>query len=129
MLLRATAAGSALRGTMSPTEACHAGAASAVPQPTRKVKASSSQGVSHPLNAYIVSAIDTASINSCADSMMRRRSRLSATAPAHKDKNTIGRAVDDWTSAISWGESRSEEHTSETPVTNAHLVCRLLLEK
>src|SRR3546814_1777800 len=26
------------------------------------------------------------------------------------------------------GETRSEEHTSE-PVTNAHLVCRLLLEK
>src|SRR3546814_2723905 len=25
--------------------------------------------------------------------------------------------------------SRSEEHTSEPPVTNAHLVCRLLLEK
>src|SRR3546814_6592134 len=24
---------------------------------------------------------------------------------------------------------RSEEHTSETPVTNEHLVCRLLLEK
>src|SRR3546814_8152027 len=27
------------------------------------------------------------------------------------------------------GALRSEEHTSETPVTNAHLVCRLLLEK
>src|SRR3546814_11215149 len=27
------------------------------------------------------------------------------------------------------GMPRSEEHTSETPVTNAHLVCRLLLEK
>src|SRR3546814_2351311 len=26
-------------------------------------------------------------------------------------------------------EERSEEHTSELPVTNAHLVCRLLLEK
>src|SRR3546814_7124324 len=25
--------------------------------------------------------------------------------------------------------ARSEEHTSETPVTNAHLVCRLLLDK
>src|SRR3546814_5460624 len=25
--------------------------------------------------------------------------------------------------------TRSEEHTSELPVTNAHLVCRLLLEK
>src|SRR3546814_4809394 len=31
-----------------------------------------------------------------------------------------------WTS---WAQYRSEEHTSETPVTNAHLVCRLLLEK
>src|SRR3546814_2917654 len=27
------------------------------------------------------------------------------------------------------GSLRSEEHTSEPPVTNAHLVCRLLLEK
>src|SRR3546814_1051787 len=27
------------------------------------------------------------------------------------------------------GQARSEEHTSELPVTNAHLVCRLLLEK
>src|SRR3546814_4180204 len=27
------------------------------------------------------------------------------------------------------GSSRSEEHTSELPVTNAHLVCRLLLEQ
>src|SRR3546814_4778888 len=26
-------------------------------------------------------------------------------------------------------DQRSEEHTSELPVTNAHLVCRLLLEK
>src|SRR3546814_8256053 len=26
-------------------------------------------------------------------------------------------------------DERSEEHTSGTPVTNAHLVCRLLLEK
>src|SRR3546814_6941946 len=32
--------------------------------------------------------------------------------------------------AIGGGEGlRSEEHTSETPVTNAHLVCRLLLAK
>src|SRR3546814_9127327 len=27
------------------------------------------------------------------------------------------------------GDFRSEEHTSGTPVTNAHLVCRLLLDK
>src|SRR3546814_7095022 len=73
------------------------------------------RSVSHPLNAYIVSAIDTASINSCADSMMRRRSRLSATAPAHKDKNTIGSAVDDWTSAISRDESVSDAIIPEAP--------------
>src|SRR3546814_10039762 len=28
-----------------------------------------------------------------------------------------------------WAHERSEEHTSELQVTNAHLVCRLLLEK
>src|SRR3546814_3812162 len=31
--------------------------------------------------------------------------------------------------SISPANPRSEEHTSELPVTNAHLVCRLLLEK
>src|SRR3546814_7515562 len=31
--------------------------------------------------------------------------------------------------ALSVGEGISEEHTSELQVTNAHLVCRLLLEK
>src|SRR3546814_1754830 len=33
------------------------------------------------------------------------------------------------TSILPPGMGRSEEHTSETPVTNAHPVCRLLLEK
>ena len=45
MLFSATAAGRSARGTMSPTEACQDGLFSAVPQPIRKVKASSSQGV------------------------------------------------------------------------------------
>src|SRR3546814_5949060 len=31
--------------------------------------------------------------------------------------------------AVAHRVSRSEEHTSEPPVTNAHIVCRLLLEK
>ena len=45
---------------MSPTEACQAGLFSAVPQPIRKVKASSSQGVISPSQATTVSVIDTA---------------------------------------------------------------------
>src|SRR3546814_4582673 len=38
--------------------------------------------------------------------------------------NAAGRLVEDGPPY-----ERSEEHTSETPVTNAQLVCRLLLEK
>src|SRR3546814_1905407 len=30
---------------------------------------------------------------------------------------------------VATARARSEEHTSELPVTNAHLVCRLLLEQ
>src|SRR3546814_9323884 len=40
-----------------------------------------------------------------------------------------GRAMNDLATLIDAARVRSEEHTSETPVTNAHLVCRLLLEK
>src|SRR3546814_2021046 len=51
---------------------------------------------------------------------------LSSTACAHSPRccRSSCPAPSAW---ISW--SRSEEHTSELPVTNAHLVCRLLLEK
>src|SRR3546814_6231699 len=40
---------------------------------------------------------------------------------------------DSWAGSLSPAQFkqwvRSEEHTSETPVTNAHIACRLLLEK
>ena len=42
---------SSARGTMSPTEACHAGALNAPPHPIRKVKSSSSQGDIQPTQA------------------------------------------------------------------------------
>ena len=45
MLLSATAPGNSARGTMSPTEACHAGALNAPPHPIAKVNSSSSHGV------------------------------------------------------------------------------------
>src|SRR5690242_12370703 len=47
-LLRETAAGRSARGTCSPTEDCHAGPYSAVPQPMRKVIARSVHGVTSP---------------------------------------------------------------------------------
>lgn len=73
-LFRVTAAGTSLRGTMSPTEDCHAGLFSAVPQPSRNVKASSDQGVIQPIHAKSASKIETRNMKPWAISMMRRRS-------------------------------------------------------
>src|SRR5690606_31496472 len=95
----ATAPGSSARGTMSPTEACQAGALSAAPQPIRKVKASSSHGVMTPAQAQAASATDTSSMNTWAPSMILRRSKLSAIAPATSENSMTGSATDACTSA------------------------------
>src|SRR3546814_1880692 len=51
-------------------------------------------------------------------------SKVSSYAPFIMSKKAIEAAGSGPVTRI----DRSEEHTSETPVTNAHLVCRLLLE-
>ena len=89
---------------MSPTEACHAGLFSAVPQPIRKVKPSSVQGVSAPNQAASVSATETASMKTWATSMTRRRLKLSAIAPAASEKTMIGSVVEACTSATMLAE-------------------------
>ncbi len=73
-LFSVTAAGTSRRGTMSPTEDCQAGLLSAVPQPIRKVKLSSSQGVIRPSQAQAARPTETVSMKPCAVSMIRRRS-------------------------------------------------------
>ena len=73
-LFSVTAAGTSRRGTMSPTEDCQAGLLSAVPQPIRKVKVSSSQGVIRPNQAKTASRIETSSMKACAASRIRRLS-------------------------------------------------------
>src|SRR5690606_22479264 len=92
--LSATAPGNVARGTMSPTEACHAGPFSAAPQPLRNEKPTSSHGVIHPAKAKMASVTDTNSMKPWAASITRLRSRLSATAPDQRDKSRIGSAVD-----------------------------------
>mgnify|MGYP007020275539 CR=1 FL=1 len=47
--------------------------------------------------------------------MTQRRSRLSATAPAHSDSSMIGRVVEAWTRAIIWGEASREVIIQEAP--------------
>src|SRR5690606_7678520 len=65
----------------------------AVPQPMEKVKVSSNQGVSSPANPKIAMPAETTIIMICAVSMMLRRSKLSARAPAASEKILMGRVV------------------------------------
>ena len=108
MLFIATALGRMARGTMSPTDACQAGPLIAVAQPRRKVNPSSSQGVIQPAHAVAASSADTSSMNAWQAIITLRRSRLSATAPAHCDKSMIGRVVAAGTSAISKGDAERD---------------------
>ncbi len=78
-----------------------------MPQPIRNVKPSSSHGVSQPSRAKIDKVADAAIMNICAASITRRRSRLSAMAPATSANNMIGNVTEAETSAISWAEAPS----------------------
>ncbi len=106
-LLSVTAAGRSSRGTISPTDACQDGLFSAVPQPIMKVKNRSSQGVRRSAQAKTVSIIEAISIRNCAESMIRRRSKLSASAPEMSENSMIGSEVEACTSAIMFSEVES----------------------
>ena len=115
MLLSATAAGSCVRGTMSPTDACHAGPLNAAPQPIRNVNSNSSHGVISPVQAQIDKPIDTHSMNTWAPSITLRRSRLSAMAPANSDNSMIGKLTDVCTSATMCGDSAIDVIIQDAP--------------
>jgi len=100
---------------MSPTEACHAGALNAAPQPMEKVNISSSHGVIQPRQAHSISATDTTNMNSCAPSITRRRSKLSAIAPETSDSSTTGSVSDACTSATMSGEPEIEIISQAAP--------------
>ncbi len=115
MLLSATACASCVRGTMSPTDACQAGALNAAPQPIRKVKVSSSQGDIQPTQVNNASASDTISMNACAASMILRRSCPSASAPPTSDHSRMGSAMAVWTSATMSAELAMEVISQAAP--------------
>jgi len=73
-----------------------------------KVKNNSSQGVSQPDQAKTVSSTEAVSIRSCAEIIMRRRSKLSASAPEISENIMIGKEVEACTSAIMFSELESE---------------------
>ena len=115
MLLRATAPGNSARGTMSPTDACHAGALNAAPQPIRKVNSSNNHGVIHPDPAHTDRTTDTTSMKICAPSMILRRSKLSAIAPAASENSMTGSATEACTSATMPADCAIEIISQDAP--------------
>ena len=104
-LLRMVAAGMSCRGTMSPTDDCHAGLFSAVPQPIRNVKVRRSQGPIRSNQAMTASRVETANMKPCAISRIRRRSQLSEIAPATSENSMTGSVVEACTRATMSGEA------------------------
>ena len=70
--------------------AWYAGRDSAIPQPSRKVNVSSSAGVIRPATVSAASATATHAWNSCTPINMRRRSRMSASAPDGSASTSTG---------------------------------------
>src|SRR5262245_42252858 len=115
MLLSATAPASSERGTMSPTDACHAGPLNAPPHPIKNVSDSSSHGVKSPVHAHTESVSDMISMKLCAASMTLRRSRLSAIAPEISDNNMVGSVMDACTSATISADCAIESIIHDAP--------------
>src|SRR5581483_2530323 len=120
-LFRETAGASCARGTSSATIACHAGALSAVPRPSAKVRSSSVTGVVNPAKVRSASIAAAANMSACVNSSNRRRSSTSAKAPAGSANKNIGKALAVRTSATITGDAESEVMSQAEPTSCIHV--------
>src|SRR5713101_6804630 len=104
----ATARVSSDRGTSSGVIACQVGAFIAAPIPSANVKTRSVVGVMRSTNAKTASSAAAASIQVWVTSSSRRRSTISATAPAGSPTTKTGRLVALCTRATINGDGESE---------------------
>ena len=113
---RAEAAGSWERGTSSGIRACQAGMVRVWPQPSRKVKASSSAGVTSPAVVSTASTAATTSDPVCTAISSRRRSNTSANTPAGRARKNTGDMLAVWTRAtrVSAAGSSISSHWAPT---------------
>jgi hypothetical protein len=88
--------------------ACQVGEFRAMPSPRANVKPIRVHGVIKPANVQAARRAAAASIQPCVNSSKRRRSRMSATAPAGSPTRNTGRLVAPWISATISGEEESE---------------------
>ena len=112
--LSAAAWGSNERSTRSGWIACHAGAATALPQPRTNVSSRTHAGDVMPRNVPTARAVAAVNIASCAPRSRRRRSTRSAHAPAGSARSTIGRLEAVCTSDTSSGELSINNHCAPT---------------
>src|SRR5258708_10511415 len=103
-------------GTSSDVIACHVGVFIATPIPRANVKARSVVAVIRPRNARTASSPAATSIQHCVTSSSRRRSTISATAPAGSPTTKTGRLVALCTRATINGDGESEvmAHAAQT---------------
>src|SRR6185436_16225205 len=104
----ATARVSSDRGTSSGVIACQVGVFIAAPIPSANVKTRSVAGVTRSTNARTASSAAAASIQVWVTSSSRRRSTMSATAPAGRPTRKTGRLVALCTRATINGDGESE---------------------
>ena len=90
VLFSETAAGSSRRGTSSGITAQRTGSASAAPTPSAKVNASRRAGVVRSARVAAASAAATAACQHWVATIMRRRSRTSASAPPGSASRKVG---------------------------------------
>src|SRR5216684_2832573 len=106
--LSVTARVSSDGGTSSDAIACHVGVFIATPTPRANVNARSVVAVIRPRNASTASSPAATSIQHCVTSSSRRRSTISATAPAGSPTTKTGRLVALCTRATINGDGESE---------------------
>ena len=104
--LRATPDRSSSFGTSCGTMACHAGIVKTVAIPDRKINVSSQFGVTQSSHTKIANRAATATAAICTVIRSRRRSMMSASAPAGRLNMNMGRVVAAWTRATSNGSGR-----------------------
>src|SRR5258706_2505322 len=119
--LRVIAAGKSDEETSSGVIACQTGLLIADPIPSRKVSQSKRPGVIWPINARMPIAPAAMNIQICITSSQRRRSTMSASAPAGRATSTTGRLPAVSTSATRIGEGVNEVINQDSPTSCIHV--------
>ena len=97
---RATAEACCLAGTNSGVIACHAGSFITAPKPSRNVNSSSIHGPTRLVRVMMPRVAEASTIHPWVSNRKRRRSTMSASAPAGRITRNTGRAAAACTSPI-----------------------------